>query len=78
MCPECTEKEWYARQDSNLRPLVPETNALSMLSYGRMGFRFRSLAESAPAVDLLLVSKQCPSRHRTARSFFSEEVPQPC
>ena len=25
-----------ARQDSNLRPLVPETNALSMLSYGRM------------------------------------------
>ncbi len=20
---------WYARQDSNLRPLVPETNALS-------------------------------------------------
>ena len=23
------EEEWYARQDSNLRPLVPETNALS-------------------------------------------------
>ena len=23
------DEEWYARQDSNLRPLVPETNALS-------------------------------------------------
>ena len=26
----------YAREDSNLWPLVPETNALSGLSYGRV------------------------------------------
>lgn len=25
---------WYAQQDSNLRPLAPQTNALSRLSYG--------------------------------------------
>ena len=30
------ENKWYARQDSNMRPLVPETSALSVLSYGRM------------------------------------------
>ena len=28
---------WYARLDLNQRPLVPETNALSRLSYGRTG-----------------------------------------
>ncbi len=26
---ECQGVGWYARQDSNLRPLVPETSALS-------------------------------------------------
>ena len=27
---------WYTRQDSNLRPLAPQANALSRLSYGCM------------------------------------------
>ncbi len=56
-----------------VQTLNPETNALSMLSYGRMKGRFRSLAESRWAVDLELESKECPSRHGTARRFFSEE-----
>ena len=36
MCPERTPWRWCARQDSNLRPLASEANALIQLSYGRV------------------------------------------
>jgi hypothetical protein len=35
--PEWTKFEWYAWQGSNLRPSVPETDALVQLSYRRTG-----------------------------------------
>jgi hypothetical protein len=33
----CPTRRWCARQDSNLRPLASEANALIQLSYGRAG-----------------------------------------
>ena len=54
--------KWYARQDSNLRPLVPETNALSMLSYGRM-VDSKGLIESADSSNWLTVPELCPKSH---------------
>jgi hypothetical protein len=35
MCSEWTKGKWYAWQGSNLRPSVPETDALVQLSYRR-------------------------------------------
>src|SRR5262252_3280952 len=51
-----TFRSWCARRDSNARPLAPEANALSGLSYGRKDRRESGVSGGIRTLDIQIHS----------------------